>query len=464
MRRRIQVMACVLLAAAGLWAQTSAKAGANKDTENWRYEIQPAVGQAPQGCALVRVWSYSKNANVATLQAGKNAVHGIIFTGYSASTDGTRLPGRRPLVSDPQTETKHADYFKAFFAENGGYQRYVSFMGNGVPDQVVKVGKEYKVGLMVTVLVDELRKRLETDGIIQPMNELIAGTLPTLMVVPSDQWCTEHGYVTHDYAPDYYTALTSDPQLMQAITQVNALFSDRGFPLKDMQSQLKSLRSQTAEDAMLSSKSGGELQVSPIDQLKQVAHADIWVKIGWTINDVAGGSQQTLSFVLQGIDAYSDKQVAGATGTSKPQYTARAEVPVMLQGAIIGYMNPFCEQLTSYFQQIQKDGRQLTIRIRVFDDFGEDLESEFNGEELNVIIENWVAENALNGKYHLTTATENQMLFENVAVPLKSANGRDIDARAWLRPLQRHLQKQYGITAKLMTKGLGEATLVLGGK
>ena len=462
--KRLIVLGLLLPLAAGLFAQTAAKTKADHDTQQWRYELQPAVGQAPQGCAIVRVWSYSKNANVATAQAGKNAVHGIIFTGYAPSTDSKRLPGRHPMIETPGTEEKFATYFEKFFEDGGSYQRYVSLMGNGVPDQVVKIGKEYKVGLVVTVMADELRQRLESDGVMQGVGEIMNGKVPTLMVVPSDQWCLQNGFVTKDGLPDYYNAVTTSNELLQAIAQVNTLFADRGFPLKNLESQLKTLKAQAAEDAMTSSKSGADIIVSPIDQLKSVARADIWVKIGWTVNQMAGGSQQSLSFVMQGLDAYSDKQVAGATGTGQAVYASQAQLPVMLEEAILGHMNNFSDQLVSHFTNIQQNGREIVIRVRVFDDFDGDLESDYDGEELGALIEDWISANTLRGRFNTSVATGSQMLFENVAIPLQNDKGRDLDARTWLRPLQKHLLQTYGIESKIMSQGLGAATLVIGGK
>jgi hypothetical protein len=337
-------------------------------------------------------------------------------------------------------------------------------MGNGVPDQVVKIGKEYKVGLVVTVMADELRQRLENDGVMQGVGEMMNGKVPTLMVVPSDQWCLQNGYVTKDGLPDYYNAVTTSNELLQAIAQVNTLFADRGFPLKNLESQLKTLKAQAAEDAMTSSKSGADIIVSPIDQLKSVARADIWVKIGWTVNQLAGGSQQSLSFVMQGLDAYSDKQVAGATGTGQAVYASQAQLPVMLEEAILGHMNNFSDQLVSHFADIQQNGRQIVIRIRVFDDFDGDLETDYDGEELGALIEDWISANTLRGRFNTSVATASQMLFENVAIPLQNDKGRDLDARTWLRPLQKHLLQTYGIESKIMSQGLGAATLVIGGK
>ena len=167
---------------------------------------------------------------------------------------------------------------------------------------------------------------------------------------------------------------------------------------------------------------------------------------------------------MQGLDAYSDKQVAGATGTGQAVYASQAQLPVMLEEAILGHMNNFSDQLVSHFTNIQQNGREIVIRVRVFDDFDGDLESDYDGEELGALIEDWISANTLRGRFNTSVATGSQMLFENVAIPLQNDKGRDLDARTWLRPLQKHLLQTYGIESKIMSQGLGAATLVIGGK
>ena len=138
-------------------AQNKEQKRVDKQTTQWRYELQAAVGQAAEGACLVRVWTYSSKPTIAEGQAGKNAVHGILFKGYPASSDGTRISGREPMISNPAIEEEYSEYFAEFFKSGGAYQRYVSYIGNGIPDAQIKVGKEYKVGITVLVLIDQLR-------------------------------------------------------------------------------------------------------------------------------------------------------------------------------------------------------------------------------------------------------------------------------------------------------------------
>ena len=147
-------------------AQINKKKKANQDTENWRYEIE-CVGIGKPGTKVVRVWSYSKKATIAQTQSKKNAVHGIIFQGYAAGGQG--CTSQKPLANNPALEQEKEDFFKDFFAEGGKYMKFVSMSGDNVPT-VVKVVKEYKVGVVVVVMSDNLRKDLEAAGVVRGLS------------------------------------------------------------------------------------------------------------------------------------------------------------------------------------------------------------------------------------------------------------------------------------------------------
>ena len=135
----------------------------NQDTERFRYDIEYC--QNTDGFVLVKVWSYSKKADLAVAQARKNAVHGVLFRGYTATDNNYSSMG--PIVKDPSIESTKADFFEAFFDdETGSYMRYAPSIIES-SKQVVKFGKEYKAGVVVTVNHTMLRKHLEEAGIIK---------------------------------------------------------------------------------------------------------------------------------------------------------------------------------------------------------------------------------------------------------------------------------------------------------
>ena len=292
---------------------------------------------------------------------------------------------------------------------------------------------------------------------------------PTIMVVPSDNWCKNNGYTeVFDnqgktvMVPDYKAAVQGSSDLLLAISKINELMSDRGFPLKNLESCLKNLESQSAEDAMLSSKSGAEISESPVDKLKKTAKADIIMQLTWTINK--NGPQRSVTFNLQGLDAYTDKQVAGASGTGSPSFTP--ELAILLEEAVLEHIDNFNAQLMNHFEDMAENGREITVRIKVWDDFEDGLETEFDGKELSEIIEDWMADNTVKGRFN-SDVSDNMMYCEEVRIPLyieKEGKTRAIQARDWVGNLRKYLKNTYGIESKLMMKGLGQAQLVIGEK
>lgn len=148
----------------GLYAQ---KRKANKDTNAWRYEIE-AVQTGTQGTYLIKSWSYSKDPKVAIEQTKKNAVHGIVFKGFAGTA---KVPGKSPLITDSSIEKEQEKFFKTFFADGGDYMKYVSLSNDGAvaAEDRMKIGKEYKIGVIVSVNVAQLRKALEDANIVKSL-------------------------------------------------------------------------------------------------------------------------------------------------------------------------------------------------------------------------------------------------------------------------------------------------------
>lgn len=136
---------------------------ANADTEQFRYDLE-YVKSAGAGVVSVKVWSYSRRASLAYEQSRKNAVHGVLFKGYSGAG-----ATHRPMVKDISVLYDNEEFFKSFFADGGEYQRYV-VSSSTQAEELMKVGKDYKALSTVQVNVQALRKRLEEANIITSLS------------------------------------------------------------------------------------------------------------------------------------------------------------------------------------------------------------------------------------------------------------------------------------------------------
>lgn len=143
---------------------------ADENTAAWVYDVELGKHTATQGSKMVKIWSIAPNAMAAIKQAPKNAVHAVIFKGVPANQYGVEV---KPLDRTARADIDHAAFFSNFFAEGGKYMQFVTLVNNGniAPGDLIKLSKkEYKVGVLVIVRYDDLRKYLESEGIVKGLS------------------------------------------------------------------------------------------------------------------------------------------------------------------------------------------------------------------------------------------------------------------------------------------------------
>lgn len=286
---------------------------------------------------------------------------------------------------------------------------------------------------------------------------------PTIMILPSDNWCSVR-YFTKTYdnqgskvvSADYRRAFLEDSELNPVISKIGELLTEQGYSLKDAEQAAQSLDTEMAEnDVTFSSTSHSGLAMSPLDMLKQRVKSDILIQINWNV------TREAITFTMEAFDTYTDKRIATATGTKERN---KDIVPVQIESIIKEHIKKFDEQMDGFYQEMQANGREIALNLQVWDNSDVNLETEYDGDELLWHIQEWLSENTVNSQFNLSDATENFAWFEQVRIPLVQ-KGMALDARGFVRGLQKHLQKApYNITSKIVMQGLGKATLIIGEK
>lgn len=291
---------------------------------------------------------------------------------------------------------------------------------------------------------------------------------PTIMILPSDNWCMQRYFITtYDNqgtdvkVPNYQQAFQEDIELGQVISKIGGVLTSLGYSLKDAEQEIKSLSVKQAEDNVTTNKtSGANILESPLDILKRRIKSDIVIQIWWNLNREESGRSAT--FTLEAFDAYTNKRIATSTGTTK---VSKDAAPVLLEKAVQEHIKPFDKQMDEWFADQKKNGREISLTIRCWDSWDNNLETEFNGEELTDCIQSWLQKNCVNSAYNLSDGTESFAQFEQVRIPLQDEKGRAMDARAFATILRKFLQQEpYNITSKVIIRGLGEAIIILGEK
>ena len=293
---------------------------------------------------------------------------------------------------------------------------------------------------------------------------------PELMVFPSDAWCINNGYYTEvenmgvtEKVPNYKQALQENVELKLAIAKINDLMAERQFPLQSLEQAIKNVELRRTEDDLTTSKSGNMVAESPLDELSRAAKADIILELTWDVKTL--GPKHSVSYILEAKDAYTGKSIGAVSGAGTPSMTA--DVDALLEEAIVANIDNFNIRLQDYFTEMQTVGREIVLDIKVFDNnaAGIDLESEYGEDELIDIINRWMFQNTVSGRFSMPYASENMANFTQVRIPVYDDYGIPVDANAFAKKLARMLKKEpYNIPSKVLVKGLGRAVIILGEK
>jgi len=152
-------------------AQSKNKVRKLEYNSKYNYEVA-TIAVGVDGTKLVKVWGYGPTPEEATRHAKELGVACAIFRGFPAASNGAAAK-TPPIVVDEEAPDKFADFFETFFAPGGKYLQYVNLSSDAPPsgEDRIKVNKKtYKVGVVLSIAFDELRKDLEKEGIARKLD------------------------------------------------------------------------------------------------------------------------------------------------------------------------------------------------------------------------------------------------------------------------------------------------------
>lgn len=120
------------------------------------------------GTYLIKAYSYGNKVPQAMEAAKLEAVRGVVFKGFAGKSG--HFSSQAPLLNDASAKDANKAFFDAFFAPGGEYLNYINRSLDESPE-IIKVGKGYEVGLIVSVAKDRLREYLEQKGVLKALTE-----------------------------------------------------------------------------------------------------------------------------------------------------------------------------------------------------------------------------------------------------------------------------------------------------
>jgi hypothetical protein len=165
MKQRILILSIFCVNILVLISCRSAKLTDPRTSTSYDYEVV-FIRTGVEGTELFKVFSYGRNERECIEAAKVNAIKAVLFKG---------IPGsglQRPMITEAGAEEKYKAYFNQFFSSGGRYLNFVALSSDGSIDSRdrMKVGGLVKIGFIVSVQKDNLRKELQDDKIIKSLS------------------------------------------------------------------------------------------------------------------------------------------------------------------------------------------------------------------------------------------------------------------------------------------------------
>ncbi len=436
------------------------------------YSVQ-TIKVGADGTKYIKVSGFGKSDDAAVFNAKRNAIHAAIFRGFPSAADASATPA---ICTEPYAQQNNSTYFNAFFSSD--YLQYVNITTDGVPagSDRIKVKGGYEVKIYVQIMFDNLRKRLEADGIVKSLDNFDIGKLPSIMVVPSDIWCQRNGYMLEfdcngvtQKVPDYARAMSENADIRVLVSRMGDFMAAENFPITSLEQELKRIQTESVELSLLSGSTTGAMAVeTPIETLRRTAKADIILDLDFESKKV--GPRTQVSFNLQALDAYTSKIISGNPGVGS---NSSAPLVTLLEEVFLSYKDNFLNGLKNHYRNIETNGREVVIVLQRLSSAQIDFETEYDYDgqivELADLVGLWFEENAVGGNFSESERSANVLRYTQVRMPVygKSLSGKQvpINTTAFVRSLISMFRGEpYNCPIKTYQKGLGEVWLLVGEK
>lgn len=227
---------------------------------------------------------------------------------------------------------------------------------------------------------------------------------PKIMVIP---------YVGE--GEDLRTVLEGDVNKRIAITKIKEAFDSKGFTTVDFVAKLKSAK----DNNIFTSDNQTDVK----DQIVQMSGADVYVQA--EVNEVHSGSGNSVSVVMSGYEASTGNSLSNKVGESGKFYTD--DFGKLASKAVESVSQEFLNTMQAKFTDIVNNGKSVNLDISFAQGSSKKMSTEIAPENLPLSdqIEMWMEKNAYKNNYHIQGTTDLRMIFDDVRIPLKDANGKN---------------------------------------
>lgn len=305
----------------------------------------------------------------------------------------------------------------------------------------------------------------KTPELKEPVQADLGMTRPGLMIIPSDGLLKRLKCLTETdnlgvtaYLRDYKKALIKDNELRFLIASIEELFAEGGYPIENMEQQLKQIDNDNANDL------ADYIEKDSKTLLMNTVKPDFVLELDYSkIQDPDSRNPKfQTQYILSAIDVYTNKTIASISenGVTNPAASAVNAVrdDIKEKSAV------FFGQLNKRFSDINKNGAEITLRINIETGAGVSISEECLGEENYAdFINKWLKSHSTNQSYKQTKNTAKELRFTNIRIPSRTVSGEKYMAYDFANDLRKDLAAGCGIIVQNRTQGIGDAYLTIKG-
>ncbi len=297
-------------------------------------------------------------------------------------------------------------------------------------------------------------------------NNAINQSLPTLMIFPSDGMLERMGFLkpienqgTTSYQRDYQQAFIKNPDLKFAIAAIQEEFAKIGFPMEDMEQQLKQISNSDAMDEVM------DVAKDARAELLNTARPDFIIELDYNLktDPKSRNLNKALTYSVKALDVYTNKAVGSISKANVGADKEENDVPSLIKSDLPASMDELKGQITGHFAGILANGAEITLRVAVSKTSDVKIDDDCGDQELNERITNWLKDNAVKQAFKMTKNTSTEMFFTNVRIAAKTQDGKKYTAYDFAGELNKALKKGCSLKSKNKTQSLGDALILVEG-
>lgn len=294
----------------------------------------------------------------------------------------------------------------------------------------------------------------------------ISQSLPTMMVIPSDGLLQRIGCFTTvnnqgkaSYVRYYNKAFMVNNDLKFVIANIEGAFANQGYPIENMEQQLKQISDQKIMDEMEGVKKDLRTQLLNNSRPDYIIEVDYELKT----NPKSRNLDRSLTYIVKTLDAYTNKAIASITKTGIGKGEDINDVPSLIKQDFPESISQLQSNISSHFADILANGTEITLRVTVKSDAGVQIDDYCGDEEIGEQIINWLKNNTVNSTYKMVMNTSAEVKFTNVRIYTSDEDGNSYTAYDFAKDLKKALYQGCKLDCANRTQSIGDAYLQIEG-